>query len=451
MEINTRELILEILLETDREGRQCQTVIGNVLDKHQFLPKCDRAFITRISEGTIEYRIQLDYIIDCVSDIKVKKMKPVIREILRMSVYQMRYMDSVPDRAAVNEAVKLAQRKGFRNLKSFVNGVLRNISRRVDDIVWPDRSASPARYLSVRYSMPEMLVKQWCGEYGEETCEKILGSFLEHRPLTVRFSRTGHDTEQTIQKLEKQGVRVTKANYAKDAYILENYDYLASLDAFADGDIQVQDPSSMLVAQAAGISAGDFVLDLCAAPGGKSLHAADLLNGTGMVESRDISDYKVGLIQDNIERLGLQNIRTQVKDASRYYQEDEGCADIVLCDVPCSGYGVIGKKPDIKYKASHEKQESLLKLQREILKNAARYTKDGGVLIYSTCTIGKSENIDQVMWFTKHFPFQLESLDPYFDENLHLMTTKEGYLQLLPGCFDCDGFFLARLKKQESL
>ncbi len=451
MEVNTRELILDILLEVEKDGRQSQTVIGNVLDKYQFLPKNDRSFITRISEGTIEYRIQLDYIINRVSSVKVKKMKPVIREILRMSVYQMKYMDSVPDRATVNEAVKLAQRKGFHNLKSFVNGVLRNAGRRMDEITWPDRKSNPVKYMSVCYSMPEMLVEQWCREYGDETCEKMLVSFLKHRPLTVRICRTGHNTEQTIRKLQNQGVTVTKAPYATDGYVLEEYDHLGGLKAFTDGEIQVQDTSSMLVAQAANPASGDFVLDLCAAPGGKSLHAADLMEDTGIVEARDVSDYKVSLIRENIDRLGLKNIRTQVRDATVYSPGDAGSADIVLCDVPCSGYGVIGKKPDIKYHASRERQESLQKLQREILKNAASYTKDGGTLIYSTCTIERAENIDQVQWFIKHFPFQLESLDPYLDQKLRQETTKEGYLQLLPGISDCDGFFLARFKKQENI
>lgn len=448
MDVNTRELALNILLEINRDGEHSHIAIGNTLAKYQFLQKGDRAFITRLCEGTIEYKIQLDYIIDFVSSVKVRKMKPVIREILRMSVYQLKYMDHVPDRAVVNEAVKLAQRKGFHNLKNFVNGVLRNTARRMNEIPYPDRRQNPIEYLSIHYSVPEALVKQWCEEFGESICEQIIGSFLNQRPTTVRLCRTGHDPEETLRELKNQCAAVKKAPYAADAYEISGYDHLGALQAFQEGKIQVQDVSSMLVAQVAAPVPGIQVLDVCAAPGGKSLHVADLMNGQGMVEARDLTEYKVNLIRDNIERLGLVNIRTNVRDASLVYEEDMEHADLVLADVPCSGYGVIGKKPDIKYHSDQEQQASLLKLQREILKAVASYVKRGGVLIYSTCTIGKAENLDQVLWFTEHFPFQLESLNPYLSPELHSETTAQGYLQLLPGIHACDGFFLARLRKK---
>lgn len=448
MDVNTRELALNILLEINRDGEHSHIAVGNTLAKYQFLPKSDRAFITRLCEGTVEYRMQLDYIIDWVSSVKVRKMKPVIREILRLSVYQLKYMDNVPDRAVVNEAVKLAQRKGFHNLKNFVNGVLRNVARRMDEITYPDRKRDPSGYLSIRYSIPEALVKRWCEEFGESICEQIISSFLNQRPATVRLCRTGHDPEQTLQELKDQGVEVKKAPYAVDAYEISRYDYLGGLKAFREGKIQVQDVSSMLVAQVAAPVPGMQVLDVCAAPGGKSLHVADLMNGQGMVEARDLTEYKVNLIRDNIERLGLVNIWARVRDASLIYEEDMERADLVLADVPCSGYGVIGKKPDIKYRSNQEQQMSLLELQREILKAAASYVKKGGVLVYSTCTIGKAENLDQVLWFTGHFPFQLESLNPYLSPELRTETTAQGYLQLLPGIHACDGFFLARLRKK---
>ena len=174
---------------------------------------------------------------------------------------------------------------------------------------------------------------------------------------------------------------------------------------------------------------------------------ADLMEGQGLVESRDVTEYKVGLIQDNISRLGLTNVQAIVRDATILYSEDVERADLVLADVPCSGYGVIGKKPDIKYGADREKQESLLELQRKILTNAAAYVKKGGTLIYSTCTLGMAENLDQLLWFTENFPFQLETLNPYLSPDLHSETTEAGYLQLIPGVHQCDGFFLARLRK----
>lgn len=445
MDINTRELILDILLAIDRDGEPSHVAIGNTLEKYQFLPKSDRAFISRICEGTLEYRLQLDYVINQFSSVPVRKMKPLIRQIMRFSVYQLKYMDSVPDSAVVNEAVKLAGKRGFKNLKGFVNGVLRSTARGLADVKYPSDEIS---YLSVKYSMPEYLVSIWCAAYGKEDCERMLQAFLKNSPTTIRLCRTGHDTTETLEQLRMAGVKIEKAPYVDVAYYISEYDYLGALEPFLQGAFQVQDVSSMLPGQAASPKEGDTILDLCAAPGGKSMHVADLLNGTGKVISRDVSEYKVDLIRDNVRRLGLSNVQAEVRDARNHYPEDAKTADIVIADVPCSGYGVIGKKPDIKYSADAEKEKDLVQIQRDILKAAANYVKPGGVLIYSTCTIGTRENQENVTWFTENYPYKLESLDPFLDESLHSETTKEGYLQLLPGVHACDGFFLARLRKQ---
>lgn len=205
----------------------------------------------------------------------------------------------------------------------------------------------------------------------------------------------------------------------------------------------------MLVAEVAAPKAGDYVVDLCAAPGGKSLHVSDKMGDFGMVEARDLTASKVALIQDNIQRLNLINVTAVQADATVYDGGLESKADIVLADVPCSGMGVIGKKPDIKYNLTSIQLEELTILQRKILHNAAAYVKTGGTLIYSTCTIGNKENQDNVNWFTQNYPFKLESLDPYLPEELHSSSTKKGYLQLLPGIHKTDGFFLARLKKEK--
>ena len=266
MEINVRELILDILLRIERDGELSHIAVGSVLEKYQFLPKSDRAFITRVCEGTVEYRLQLDYIIDCISSVKVKKMKPVIREILRFSVYQLKYMDSVPDRAVVDEAVKLAQKRGFRNLKNFVNGVLRNVARKLPEIAYPDPEADRVKYLSVRYSMPESLVVQWSEEFGEEICEEMLKSFLKPKVTTVRMCRTGHDVKQTIQKLEDAGVEVEKAPYAEDGYVPA--DLIISMVWKCSGKrgFQVQDVVPCWLHRLLTRKPQSLVIDLCAAP-----------------------------------------------------------------------------------------------------------------------------------------------------------------------------------------
>ena len=267
--INPREMILEILLQIE-EGEHSHIAIRSALSKYQFLPRQERAFITRVCEGTLEYRIQIDYILDSFSKVTVDKMKPPIREILRSAVYQLRYMDSVPDSAVCNEAVKLTQRKGFYNLKPFVNGVLRTIAREMDQVKFPSREENLVRSLSVEYSMPEQLVERWLEAYGEETTEKILKDFLEEKPLTVRCRTYLNSQEAIVKSLTDQGVKVEPAPYLPYACHISGFDHILALDAFINGKILVQDVSSMLVAEAADPQKGDYVIDVCAAPGGEA-------------------------------------------------------------------------------------------------------------------------------------------------------------------------------------
>ena len=445
--INPREMILEILLQIE-EGEHSHIAIRSALSKYQFLPRQERAFITRVCEGTLEYRIQIDYILDSFSKVTVDKMKPPIREILRSAVYQLRYMDSVPDSAVCNEAVKLTQRKGLYNLKPFVNGVLRTIAREMDQVKFPSREENLVRSLSVEYSMPEQLVERWLDAYGEETTEKILKDFLEEKPLTVRCRTYLNSQEAIVKSLTDQGVKVEPAPYLPYACHISGFDHILALDAFINGKILVQDVSSMLVAEAADPQKGDYVIDVCAAPGGKSLHVGDKMEGFGTVDARDVRQYKVNLIEENIRRTNSINVQAKVQDATIFDQESELLADIVLADVPCSGYGVIGKKPDIKYRVTPQKQEEIVILQRTILDRAANYVKPRGTLIFSTCTIAKEENEENMMWFLQNYPFKLESLDPCLPEELHSETTALGYLQLLPGVHKTDVFVIAKFRRK---
>lgn len=445
---NTREIILGILLSINRDGEKSHIAIRNTLDKYQYLSRQDRAFIARVCEGTIEQMIYIDYIINQFSSVKVEKMKPVIQNILRSAVYQIRFMDTVPASAACNEAVKLAQKKGFYSLKNFVNGVLRSVARGIDQVSYPERS-DMVEHLSIRYSMPRWLVERWIEEFGMEAAERMLRDFLKTHPMTVRFKTNNIEAEKILESLRSQGVTVQPGPYLPYAYEISGYNHLQALDAFQKGWIYVQDVSSMLVAEAAAPKQGDYVVDLCAAPGGKSLHVSDKMGDYGMVEARDLTESKVALIEENIHRMNLINVTPVQADATAYDGGLEAKADIVLADVPCSGMGVIGKKPDIKYNLTPIQLDELVILQRRILHNAAAYVKPGGTLIYSTCTIGSMENQKNVEWFVKNYPFELDSLDPFLPEELHCSSTKKGYLQLLPGIHKTDGFFLARLKKEK--
>ncbi len=430
--VNIRALALDLLIEVNEKGQYSHLVLREVLDKYQYLPKQERAFLTRLTEGAIEHQLELDYIIDSFSKTAVKKMKPLIRNLLRMSVYQLKYMDSVPDPAVCNEAVKLAKRRGFSQLSGFVNGVLRSVARGMNTLEYPSKEKEPGRFYSITYSMPEWIVNQWLQDYGEERTEHILSGFSGERPLTIRTNLSKLTPEELEKKLEQEGLVVRRIKNLPYAFELSGIDYLNNVQSFADGEFYVQDVSSMMVAEAADIKKNDYVIDVCAAPGGKSTHLAELLGNTGMVEARDLTEYKVGLIEDNIARHGLSNMKAVRQDATVYDEASAEKADVLICDLPCSGLGVLGRKTDIRYKISEEQEEALAGLQRQILNTVHSYVKHGGILIYSTCTIDKKENEDNVAWFSKEYPeFALQQ-----------------QRQMIPGEVGADGFFIAKFVRK---
>lgn len=437
----TRELVLGILLEVTGNGEYSHVALRNVLSKYQYLDKKDRAFITRVTEGTLERMIELDYIINQFSKTPVNKMKPVIRNIMRSAVYQMKYMDSVPNSAACNEAVKLAVKKGFSGLKGFVNGVLRNIARNLDTLTYPED-------LSIRYSMPQWIISQWERDYDKDIIEKMLRDFQKEKPTTIRLNPNSMNKEELIEKLEQEGVIVQEHPYLPYALWISGYDYLADLECFREGAFYVQDISSMLVTQIANPKQDDYVIDVCAAPGGKALHMAEWLRETGHVEARDLTDYKVNLIRENIIRSGFGNIEAVRWDATVRHEESIGKADVVVADLPCSGLGVLGKKTDLKYKMTQQMQDDLVELQRTILSQVQAYVKPGGTLIYSTCTIHREENIENVKWFLENFDqFEMAPIRDCLCEELRESVEQEGCIQLLPGIHESDGFFIAKFKK----
>ncbi len=446
-EVNLREIVLDILMDVTEGEAYSHIALRGALEKYQYLPKHDRAFLSRVTEGTLENLIQIDYVIECFSKVPIHNMKPLIRNLLRMSIYQLKFMDSIPDRAVVNEAVRLAQKRGFYNLKGFVNGVLRAAARGMDSVRYPLKEEDPVEYLSVRYSMPQWILRKWLDQFPVDTVEKVCASFQEEKPATARLRTDRVSAEEIIASLEDEGVTVERHPYLDYAVRISGYNYLQALSAFREGWIYVQDVSSMFVAEIAAPNWGDYCIDVCAAPGGKSMHLADKLKGSGYVEARDKSEDKVDLMQNNIDRLGIINTVAALMDATVFDEKSFHKADIVLCDVPCSGLGVIGKKQDIRYRMNPPRQEELIRLQRRILSVAQNYVRPGGVLIYSTCTIGADENQMNLKYFLENYPFRLESIDPYIPEQLRCRTSAGGYLQLLPGVHETDGFFLARLKR----
>ncbi|MDD4112702.1 MAG: 16S rRNA (cytosine(967)-C(5))-methyltransferase RsmB [Herbinix sp.] len=439
-----REIVLDMLLQVIDGKEFGHRVLGRALRYYQDKNKQERAFISRLFIGTIKHYLTLDYVIEQFSSLPTRKMKPFIRNLLRLSVYQLLYMDSIPASAVCNEAVKLAKKRGFTRLSGFINANLRNIAR-MGEVKYPDEDENIVTYLSIRYSTPTWIADMLLKQYDLISVEAMLEASLRDNEITIRCNRMKTTPDELQEKLIGEGVTVVEHPYLREAFVIKNFDYLESLDTFNDGLFTVQDVSSMLVGEASGAKGKDFVVDVCAAPGGKALHIAEK---AGKVSARDLTEFKTKLIEENIVRMGIHNIEIKVWDAAAIDTDIINKADIVIADLPCSGLGVLGKKYDIKYKLTQNQQKELVELQRKILDVVSQYVKPGGILIYSTCTINKHENIENMEWFLDNHDFVADSLNSYLPEVLHSETTSVGYLQLLQGIHPTDGFFICRMRKE---
>lgn len=413
MAVNEREIVLDSLIEILDKNQFSHVVEKAVLDKYDYLDSKQKAFIKRMCEGTIEKLILIDDVINSYSKVKVNKQKPVIRGILRLSVYQILFMDKVPDSAVCNEAVKLSGKRGFKSLSGFVNGVLRNISRDKDKI---DTDSD---------NMPEWIKNHLIDSYGEERARTIIEDINKEHPVTIRIRDNSSVTEDD---------GLTAAEGYDDVYLLTKGISPADIRGYDEGRFTVQDVASIEAVKKAEIKKGDLVLDVCAAPGGKSILAYDL---GAKVISRDISDYKVSLIDENIRRCKVNTstrndsyIVTQVHDATIKDESLTDKVDVLIADLPCSGLGVMGRKSDIKYKTRKEDLETLPVLQKQIIDVITGYVKKGGVLMYSTCTMNPAENEEQVKYIIDKYPFKVE-----YEK------------QFLPGIDKTDGFYIARLRR----
>lgn len=438
-----REIVLDMLLQVIDGEEFSHRVLGRTLRYYQDRDKQERAFISRLFIGTIKRYLTLDYVIEQFSSLPVRRMKPLIRNLLRLSAYQLLFMESIPASAVCNEAVKLSKKRGFTALSGFVNANLRNIAR-MGDIKYPDKAIKVTEYLSTRYSAPIWLVDMLLEQYDTALVETMLEASLRENDITIRCNRMKTTPEELKERLIGEGVTVIGHPYLKEAFVIKDFDYLEGLDAFNEGLFTIQDVSSMLVGEVSSAGSEDYVVDVCAAPGGKALHIAEK---AGRVSARDLTELKIKLIEENILRMGIQNVETKVWDATNIDTDIIDKADIVIADLPCSGLGVLGKKYDIKYKLTQNQQKDLVELQRKILSVVSKYVKPDGILIYSTCTVNRYENIENMEWFLANHDFTSESLDDYLPKALHSDTTGAGYLQLLQGIHPTDGFFICRMKK----
>jgi 16S rRNA (cytosine967-C5)-methyltransferase len=442
---NVREAALEILLSIEKNQAYSNLLLNKMIEKNNIKGK-DIGLLTEIVYGTIQRRDVLDFYLAPFLKNK-KKMELWVIVLLRLSVYQMTFLDRVPDRAIFFEAVEIAKRRGHKGISSMVNGVLRTIQR--ESTPSTKEIKDPIKRLAIETSHPEWLVKRWVDQIGYEEAQKMCEINLVPPIQTARVNLSKTTIEDVLTMLQEEGYSVERGDLSEDS-IKTTGGNLVSSNAFKEGFITIQDESSMLVARALDVQPAHQVLDSCAAPGGKTTHIAELLKGSGQVISLDLHEHKVKLINQQVNRLNLTNVKAMALDSRNVQEQFEPESfDRILVDAPCSGFGVIRRKPDIKFAKKEGDIEKLASIQLSILQAVSPLLKKGGILVYSTCTIDKEENTDIIEKFlSENANF---SKDSTLNDRLPTRVQphiKDGQLQIYPHYFQTDGFYIASLRKQ---
>ncbi|MBQ8000150.1 MAG: 16S rRNA (cytosine(967)-C(5))-methyltransferase RsmB [Ruminococcus sp.] len=439
---NSREVAYDVLLKVLNEDAYSNLALDNAV-KENNLSKLDSAFCTALVYGVLERLLTLDYIIRKMSSVPFRKIELPTLIILRMGIYQILYMDKVPDSAAVNESVNLAKKKKLFKSSGFINGMLRTLIRAECKFPLPPES-DRVRYMSVKYSCPEYLVKLWLDSYGENVTISILESLCGRPPLTIHTNTLLTDSDTLIENLSDEGV-IAEKSQVSNMLTVRNTGAVDSLKAYNLGEFFVQDTASALCAYIANPKAGDKVYDVCSAPGGKSFAMAINMENKGEVYSFDLHPHKIKLIEAGAKRLGISIINASVRDAAKDSTLTEQ-ADVVLCDVPCSGFGILRRKPEIRYNKS-EDYTNLPSLQLSILENSAKLVKMGGTLVYSTCTLNPQENSDVVEAFLSKHPEFTGRVITLPDGINRKIQEADNMLTLFPSPQGSDGFFIALMER----
>lgn len=437
---SARQVAFEALLKIHRDGAYSNLVVDSLLKENSDLDERDKAFVCNLVYGTLDRRILIDYNLGLYLNQPVKKLKPELHTILRMGTYQLLFMDKVPSRAAVNESVNLAKVNKSSFAASLVNAVLRRVSD--NGVRLPEGGENDPSYLAVKYSCPEWIISLWIDAYGTENAIALAEKALEAAPIVIRVNTTKTTADELIWKLAEEGVVCEKSDKIPDALIVSNTGSVEELEAYKEGLFHAQDIASQYCCAALDAQPGETVFDLCSAPGGKTFTMAERMNNTGVVRAFDVYQSRVELIRNGAQRLGLDNVYSYLSDAA-IFNENYGMADRVLCDVPCSGLGIIRRKPEIRFKNQNE-INSLPEIQYRILCNATKYLKDGGRLVYSTCTLNPKENSEVCDRFLEEHP---EFTAVKVLEDLPRFSGEEKYLTLMPHIHSTDGFFIAAFCK----
>lgn len=445
-----RELAVSILDKIEKGS------YGNLLLSQYLTPDIaqkDRALITELVNGVVQNLLRIDYIISQFSKIHPSKMSSYVRNALRISVYQIFFLDRVPEFAAVNESVNIVKKFNGAKAANFTNAVLRNIIRNKDNIYYPDRDKNFEEYISVYYSFPLWLVKRWVDLFGRGFTESLCISLNERPKLCIRVNTLLITREELENRLRAEGVLTVPGLYCDEALYILDSPPITALESFKEGLFIPQDESSIIASLAAGVKSGEKILDAAAAPGGKTTYMAAIMQNKGEIIAWDVHPHRVQLIKENCRRLKVDIVMPEVKDAKVFNENLADTFDKVIIDVPCSGTGVIRRKPDIKWSKKPEDIISLKSEQEKILSTCARYVKPNGILIYSTCSIDPEENEKNIEAFlAKNDSFVYDDLRNYVPESLKEdLKDHWGYLTLYPNLHEIDGFFIARLKKVKPL
>ncbi|SDN26280.1 16S rRNA (cytosine(967)-C(5))-methyltransferase RsmB [Alkalicoccus daliensis] len=440
---NVREAALDALLKIEKNQAYSNLLLNDIINKKS-LSAIDVPLFTQIVYGTIQQKKKLDFILESYSKKPLEKLESWVVTLLRLSLFQLMFLDRVPDHAVLNEAVNIAKKRGHKGIAGLVNGMLRTYLREGSPSF--EAIKDPVKRLAVETSHPEWMIARWTKHYGREQAAAIAEANNEAPVTSVRINEISAKKSSVIKELEAEGLSVEESPLLSNALRVRNGSAAATA-AFREGRISIQDEGSMLVGMAVSPQKGETILDSCAAPGGKTTHIAELLNNTGTVYSMDLHDHKVKLISEQVQRLHLNNVITQTGDARKV--EDLPLFDRILIDAPCSGLGVIQRKPDMKWSKKEEDITRLVQIQADIMDHIWKFLKPGGELIYSTCTIDYEENDSQINRFLEAHKDAAPNLKlmEKFPANLVEHFDSKNTLQLLPGKYGTDGFFIASLLK----
>lgn len=444
---NAREAALRILHDIDVKGAYGKQALDTYI-KAVGAVRQHRAFVTELVYGTVRWRLKLDWIIKQFSNIELSRISSWMLNILRLGIYQIIFTDRIPDSAAVNESVKLAKKFGHKASSGFVNAVLRNVVRKRNGMKFPDRHNNISGYLSVMYSHPRWITDRWIERYGSDFTEQLMKSNNSIPDFTIRVNTLRNNRSECIKTLGEEGYEASQTGNLAEALAVRKPAGILETKSYRDGRFVVQDEGAMMVSRVLAPEPGDTVIDMCSAPGGKTTHIAQLMNNTGIIYAWDIYDHKIRLVKKNCGLTGTDIVYAKLQDATEVLTEFREKADRVLADVPCSGLGVIRRKPDIKWARTECDLKELASMQYDILKAGASCLKPGGVLVYSTCTTEPEENEHIIRRFIdENSGFSIDDAGRYLPERFS-SSGQDGMIRLFPNIHGVDGFFITRITKE---